>query len=75
MILGVGSPGYDKWLAEIRAKRASKINPDAYTRPTKFNHAQPKPVAKPKPYKHFIRKVGKNAKIKDQPVSEKSENS
>jgi hypothetical protein len=67
-----GTPGYSKWLEEIRAKRAGKVNPDAMTRPTKFDHKQPK---QPKPYKHFLRRVKKDAKIVDKPVSEKSENS
>lgn len=70
------TPGYDQWVAKIRAKRAGSgtVTPDAMTRPTKFSPGSLK-SPKQKKYKHFIRQVKKRGKIVDKPVSEKSEKS
>lgn len=57
-----GTPGYEKWLSDIRAHRISKVGPDAKTRPTK--------------YRHFLRRVKPDTgKIVDKPVSDNSKES
>ncbi len=61
-----GTPGYQIWLDKLRAKRQSKVGPDAMTRPTKNSK---------KPFKHFIRQVKENAQIVDKPIKNKSEKS
>jgi hypothetical protein len=71
----VGTPGYDAWVEKIRAKRAGgSVSPDAMTRPTKYKPGNAK-SPKNKKYKHFIRRVKKDAKIVDTKTSEKSEKS
>lgn len=68
-----GTPGYDQWVEKIRAKRGAggMVSPDANTRPTKF---KPGKIQSPKnkKYKHFIRRVKKDAKIVDKQIPEKS---
>jgi len=65
----IGDVGYDSWLEKIRekrrAKKIGKVSPDAMTRPTKYGKR------KQGGYKHFLRKVGKDAKIKDTQISDK----